>query len=83
MARGSISAKDKGLHLLLRVKNDSEANTASYSASVGDLSSGVKRPGREVKDLLLSSDTIRNEWTRAPYISTARTGKTLRVPSQF
>ena len=81
MTRGSISAKDKRLHLLLRVRKESRPHTDYYSVRVGDLSSGVKR--RETGDSPLSSATIKNEWTCTPYTSTARTGKNLHVHSQL
>jgi hypothetical protein len=39
-----------------------EAHPGSYSVRIGVLSPGVKRPGREADNLLLSSVEVKNEW---------------------
>jgi hypothetical protein len=40
-----------------------EAHPALYSVRIGVLSPGVKRPGREADNLLLSSVKVKNEWS--------------------
>jgi len=52
----------------------SEADPAFYSMIIGDSFSGLKRPGREAGQLLLTCGEVKNEWSHLTFICLPKCG---------
>jgi hypothetical protein len=63
VSRVRFPAGDGNFSLHHRVQNGSGAHPASYTMVLGDLSLGVKRPGREANHSPPSSVEVKNEWS--------------------